>query len=195
MALPGEYVGATRESRRCRVGDHCTTQARCSRPKATWVATREDQGGPNTPAGRVLQASSPRPLRHGWLCKRNPVGHKHWQRNGEGSGLPTIVWASPPPGPILETNRPGSDAGKRTSLAHSTALPPFTGPRGTGVTPRPNKGPSELLSASGWRGEGWGTADEADPRGPPPPEADWASGPGALEETSRVALSGAGGSS
>lgn len=43
---------------------------------------------------------------------------------------------------------------RRSFLAQSTDLPPFCGPQGTGVTLGPNKGPSELLSASGWRGRG-----------------------------------------
>lgn len=64
-------------------------------------------------------------------------------------------------------------------LTQSTALPPPCGPQGTGVTLGPNKGPPELLSATGRRGRGG--AGRA--RCPPPHLA------GALEET-KVALSG-----
>lgn len=59
-------------------------------------------------------------------------------------------------------------------LAESKALPPRRGPRATGVTLEPNKGPSELLSASDWRGrggtrgEGGGAAAQVYPRAPCP---------------------------
>lgn len=90
-----------------------------------------------------------------------------------GSPLPPPLLLHPqlPPraqqrGRLTQTNWPATHGGKAAGravsppeagpsfLTQSTAPPPLCGPQGSGVTPGPNKGPSELLSAPGWRGRG-----------------------------------------